>query len=192
MTLSHLTSYDRSGSPALLNGARSTGPPAQAQGALSAEEDAPVGPPGALASQTIDVRPAEAGPPPAREPVRQDFNTLVDAVNQGNLSDARTALESLQGHSPGLYDRTARPATAGSPFSNELDGLMKALKSGDEAGSRSALARLQKEMQAAEERDRAEQNPMKGGLTAIGQAGRQDGVGDSDRAANSERELKPE
>lgn len=191
MTLPHLSSYDRTGAQSSLNGVRPTASPPTPQGGLiGAAPDPPVGPPGAFSVDTIDVRPTAAPEPPSRPQVRQDFAKLVDSVNQGNIGAALSALESLQGHSPGLYEKTGKPTNAGSPFSNELDQLMKSLKAGDEAGAKSALARLEKEMETAHERRRAEENPLAGGITAIGQSSRHDGDGDRDRAGAADRELK--
>lgn len=191
MTLSHLSSYDRTGAQSSLNGVRPTASPPTPQGGLvGAEPDPPIGPPGSFGNDTIDVRPTAAPEAPPRPQVRQDFAKLVDSVNQGNMGAALSALESLQGQSPGLYEKSGRPVNAGSPFNNELDQLMKSLKAGDEAGAKSALARLGKEMEAAHERRRAEENPLAGGITAIGQSSQRDGDGDRDRAGAADRDMR--
>jgi hypothetical protein len=78
---------------------------------------------------------------------KQDFQSLADARQSGNLSDAQKAFAQLQ--SDGVKtSQTQSSNSQGSGQSSPLQALGSALQSGDLAGAQQAFAQLQQGMKA--------------------------------------------
>jgi hypothetical protein len=78
---------------------------------------------------------------------KQDFQSLADALQSGNLSDAQKAFAQLQ--SDGVKTgQTQNSNSQASGQSNPLQALGSALQSADLAGAQQAFAQLQQGMKA--------------------------------------------
>ena len=72
---------------------------------------------------------------------KQSFDKLGTAIDSGNLSDAKEALNQLKNSAPqGSND-------SNNPLSSKIDALSKAIDTGDTAGAKTSYADLKKTMQ---------------------------------------------
>jgi hypothetical protein len=72
--------------------------------------------------------------------LKQSFNNLGSALESGNLSDAKAALEELQKNAP------KQASNASSPMSQKMDALSKAIDSGDLKAAQDAFADIKTTM----------------------------------------------
>src|ERR1019366_9860965 len=72
--------------------------------------------------------------------IKQSFDDLGSALQSGNLSDAKTALERLQKNAP------KQASDASNPMSQKMDALSKAIDSGDVKAAQDAFADMKKTM----------------------------------------------
>jgi outer membrane protein assembly factor BamD (BamD/ComL family) len=83
----------------------------------------------------------------------QDFRSLQNALQSGDLSGAKQAFASLQSNAP---NSTQAPGGAvntsgqSSPFAKDFQTLQSALQSGDLSGAQNAFATLKQDMQGAQ------------------------------------------
>ena len=71
---------------------------------------------------------------------KQSFNDLGSALESGNLSDAKTALEDMQKNAPKQASDTSNP------MSQKMDALSKAIDSGDVKAAQDAYADIKQTM----------------------------------------------
>ena len=72
--------------------------------------------------------------------IKQTFNNLGSALESGNLSDAKAALDELQKNAP------KQASDASNPMSQKMDALSKAIDSGDLKAAQDAFADIKKTM----------------------------------------------
>lgn len=83
----------------------------------------------------------------------QDFESLANALQSGNLSSAQSAFSSLGQDLPGMSQllqassSSESSATQNSPIVKDLQSLQSALQSGDLSGAQKAFANLQQSLQ---------------------------------------------
>jgi ribosomal protein S20 len=78
---------------------------------------------------------------------KQDFQSLADALQSGNLTDAQKAFAQLQ--SDGVKTgQTQNNNSQGSSQNSPMQALASALQNGDLAGAQQAFAQLQQGMKA--------------------------------------------
>jgi hypothetical protein len=84
---------------------------------------------------------------------QQDFQSLADALQAGNLQGAQQAFAALQkdrSSSPRVASVTGTPQTGqSSPIRQEIQALQSALQSNDLAGAQKALTTFQQDLQQA-------------------------------------------
>ena len=72
--------------------------------------------------------------------IKQTFNNLGSALESGNLSDAKTALEELQKNAP------KQASNSSNPMSQKMEALSKAIDSGDVKAAKEAYADIKQTM----------------------------------------------
>ena len=84
---------------------------------------------------------------------QQDFQSLADALQAGNLPGAQQAFAALQqdrSSSPGVAGVTGTPqAGQSSPIRQDIQALQSALQSNDLAGAQKAFTTFQQDLQQA-------------------------------------------
>ena len=84
-----------------------------------------------------------APPPPQQfQQVRNDFQSLQQALSQGDLTAAQQAYSAIQ------TDQGGRQPPANSPLANDFNAIGQALQSGDLTGAQKAFASLQSDFQS--------------------------------------------
>ena len=101
--------------------------------------------------------------------IKQAFEDLGSALESGNLSDAKQALEKLQKSGP------KPPGGASNPMGQKLEALGKAIDSGDTKSAQAAFAEIK---QAIAQRPAGRpEGPPPGGRPPSGGAGKASGTG---------------
>jgi hypothetical protein len=83
----------------------------------------------------------------------QDFESLGNALQSGDLSDAQSAFSQLEQDMPGLSQllqsgsSSSSSSTQNSPIATALQSLQSSLQSGDLSGAQQAFANLQQNLQ---------------------------------------------
>jgi hypothetical protein len=83
----------------------------------------------------------------------QDFESLGNALQSGDLSDAQSAFSQLEQDMPGLSQllqsgsSSSSSATQNSPIATALQSLQSSLQSGDLSGAQQAFSSLQQNLQ---------------------------------------------
>jgi len=96
--------------------------------------------------------------------VKQSFNDLGSALESGNLSDAKTALEELQKNAP------KQASNSSNPMSQKMETLSKAIDSGDVKAAKEAYADIKQTM--SQRPSGRPSGPPPGGAPPSGGAGK--------------------
>lgn len=99
---------------------------------------------------------------------KQSFENLGSALESGNLSDAKKALEELQKNAP------KNASNASNPMSQKMEALTKAIDSGDVKSAQDAYADIKKTM--AQRPAGRPSGPPPGGAPPSGGAGKTSGT----------------
>jgi len=91
----------------------------------------------------MSISPINGAPPPPQQfqQVRNDFQSLQQALSQGDLTAAQQAFTQIQ------TDQGGRQPPANSPLASDFNALGQALQSGDLTGAQKAFASLQSDAQ---------------------------------------------
>jgi len=81
--------------------------------------------------------------------VQQTFNQLMQAVQSGNLANARQAYATLMQSVPGSSSPSTASNGANNPFASALQQIGQALQSGNISSAQSVLSALRTQMQGA-------------------------------------------
>jgi len=100
--------------------------------------------------------------------IKQSFDNLGSALESGNLSDAKAALEELQKNAPKQATDTSNP------MSQKMDALSKAIDSGDVKAAQSAYADIKQTM--SQRPAGRPSGPPPGGAPPSGGAGKASGT----------------
>jgi len=103
--------------------------------------------------------------------IKQSFNNLGSALESGNLSDAKAALEELQKNAP------KQASDPSNPMSQKMDALSKAIDSGDLKAAQDAFADIKKTM--SQRPAGRPSGPPPGGAAPSGGARKTSGTQDS-------------
>jgi hypothetical protein len=86
-------------------------------------------------------------PNPQQNTIRQDFQTLTQALQSGKLSDAQAAYATLMQDMPSSNANGSNGS--GNPFQQAIASIGKALDNGDQKGALQALQTMQSQMKGA-------------------------------------------